>query len=100
MDGATPSLIISRPFVLGEALKATPYQWLDDLRALVRAPIIVCARWPARLFADYRAHGLDAFVEAPFDLDDLLGLTAALCAACPANTGEISDVPFAAARAR
>lgn len=65
------SLVLSAP--LADPHKA-PYAWLDRLRASTRAPIAIVAGYPASRYADHRQRGYDAYLEAPFDLDDLIAL--------------------------
>lgn len=60
-----------------------PYGWLDQLRSETMAPILLCTGWPAALYADYRTRGCAAFLEKPFDLDDLTALVAALVLQAP-----------------
>ncbi len=70
-------LVLTVPF--GRPLDA-PYAWLDRLKARTRAPIAICARVPAVLYADHRIRGYAAYLEEPFDIRDLLDLVDDLCA--------------------
>jgi DNA-binding response OmpR family regulator len=65
------NLVLSAP--LADPHKAA-YAWLDRLRATTRAPIAIFAGYPAARYADHRQRGYDAYLEAPFDLDDLIAL--------------------------
>jgi DNA-binding response OmpR family regulator len=73
-------LLLSTPYT--DPLHA-PYAWLDALRAQVPVPIVICGRYPARLFADYRQRGYAAYLEEPFAPTDLVALVDAVCAALP-----------------
>jgi DNA-binding response OmpR family regulator len=69
------SAILSAPC----APLAAPYAWLDRLRAWSRAPVVICTRQPAALYADYRARGYAAVIEEPCDLQEVLDVVSALC---------------------
>ena len=77
--GHTPrppyDLILSTPYA--DPLHA-PYAWLDLLRAQVAGPLVICARYPAVFYADYRQHGYSAYLEEPFALATLVALVARL----------------------
>jgi len=68
-------LVLSAPFT--DPLDA-PYTWLDCLRGRTAAPVVICARCPALFYTDHREHGYMAFLEEPFDVQDLIDLVAAL----------------------
>ena len=69
-------LVLSIPFT--DPLDA-PYLWLDHLRRQTSTPIVICARCPALFYADHRERGYAAFLEEPFDVQQLIDLVAALC---------------------
>lgn len=56
-----------------------PFAWVDELRGLTGAAIILCTRDAAARYADYQAHGCAAIMEEPFDLQELADRVAALC---------------------
>ena len=66
------------------------YAFLRQLCALTHAPIVICAAAPALQYADYQTRGFAAFLEEPFDLDELITLVAALCL-LPAEQGRPTD---------
>jgi len=66
------------------------YAFLTQLRALTHAPIVICAAAPALQYAEYQTRGFAAFLEEPFDLDDLITLVASLCP-LPAEQGRPTD---------
>ena len=55
-----------------------PYAWLDRLRAVTNASIVICTRDRISLFAAYREHGCAAVLQEPFDLRALTALATAL----------------------
>lgn len=90
-DGAF-DLVLSVPFT--DPLDA-PYAWLDCLRARTQVPIVICARCPTLFYADYHARGFAAFLEEPFELQQLIDIVAALCPSQAALAGyEPSDGLF------
>ena len=66
------------------------YAFLTQLCALTHAPIVICDAAPALQYADYHMRGFAAFLEEPFDLDDLITLVASLCP-LPAEQGRPTD---------
>ena len=48
------------------------YTWLDCLRTVTTAPIVIWSTAPPAFYEDYRARGYAGFLSKPFDLDDLL----------------------------
>jgi DNA-binding NtrC family response regulator len=74
--GATAfDLILSSPFT---GPRQAPYVWLDSLRAMTGAHIVICSSYPAASFSDHRARGFAAFLQEPFDLQTLVNLVASL----------------------
>ncbi len=69
-------LVLSIPFA--DPLN-DPYAWLDHLRTRTQIPIVICARCPALFYPDHRERGYAAFLEEPFELQQLIDLVAALC---------------------
>ncbi len=69
-------LVLSTPFTHAPA---APYVWFDELCAYTRAPIVICARCRPLAYADYRRRGYAAFLEEPFDVEDLINVVAAVC---------------------
>jgi CheY-like chemotaxis protein len=67
-------LVLSNPF----APPQDPYAFLEQLRPLTAAPIVICSAAPA-LFAQSQTRGYAAFLAAPFNLNDLLTVVQALC---------------------
>ncbi len=69
-------LVLSVPFT--DPLH-DPYAWLDHLRTRTGRPVVICARCPALFYPDHRRRGYAAFLEEPFELQQLIDLVAALC---------------------
>ncbi len=69
-------LVLSIPFM--DPLD-DPYLWLDRLHSRTSTPVVICARCPALFYADHRERGYAAFLEEPFDVQQLIDLVAALC---------------------
>jgi len=44
-----------------------------------RIPIVICARCPALFYPDHYRRGYAAFLEEPFELQQLIDLVAGLC---------------------
>lgn len=57
---------------------AAPYAWLDRLRARTGAAIVICSRFPARLYGDRWKGCYAALLEEPFDVREMSELVAAL----------------------
>jgi len=72
----TFALVLSTPFTHAPAMS---YVWFDELRACTRAPIVICARCRPLAYADYRRRGYAAFLEEPFDVEELIDLVVVLC---------------------
>ena len=73
-------LVLSVPFT--DPADA-PYAWLDRLKGAAHAPVVICARCPGVFYADYRRRGYAAFLEEPFDVQNLIDLVAMLCSPRP-----------------
>ena len=69
------ALVLTNPFV---SVRDDPYAQLANLRAATTAPIVICSGHPAARYADYPARGYAAFLQEPFDLQDLINLVASL----------------------
>ena len=80
-------LILSHP---GVQPGQDRYAFLTQLGALTHAPVVICAAAPALQYADYHTRGFAAFLEEPFDLDDLITLAASLCP-LPTEQGRPTD---------
>ncbi len=79
-------LVLSVPFT--DPVDA-PYAWLDRLKRTAHAPVVICGRCPEVFYADHRRRGYAAFLEEPFDVQNLIDLVAALCPPDTASrTGE------------
>jgi DNA-binding NtrC family response regulator len=73
-------LVLSVPFT--DSLDA-PYAWLDRLKGAAHAPVVICGRCPSVFYADHRRRGYAAFLEEPFDVQNLIDLVAMLCSPRP-----------------
>jgi CheY-like chemotaxis protein len=62
-------LVLSNPFAESQAC---PYAFVEHLRALTAAPIVICSAAPPRRYADYHTRGYAGFLAEPFDLTDLI----------------------------
>lgn len=69
------ALVLTNPFV---SVRDDPYAQLVRLRAATAAPIVICSGHPAARYADYPARGYAAFLQEPFDLQELINLVASL----------------------
>lgn len=70
-DAASWDLVISDAVLTGDG---DPRAWLNELRVLTVAPVVIVTGWLQALFADYAERGFAAVVAKPFDLDELLGI--------------------------
>ncbi len=70
-DAASWDLVISDAVLTGDG---DPRAWLNELRVLTAAPVVIVTGWLQALFADYAERGFAAVVAKPFDLDELLGI--------------------------
>ena len=68
-------VVLSAPF--GHPFVA-PYAWLDRLREHTSAAIVICSRFPARLYTTQWSASYAAFLEEPFDVHEMCALVAAL----------------------
>jgi DNA-binding response OmpR family regulator len=82
--------------VLADALwhdrAADPWAGVDAIRAAAGdAPLVLCSAHDPSRYAAHAAHGCAAFLAKPFDVDELIGLVAALLpgrrGACPQGHG-------------
>ena len=85
---AAYDLVLSVPYA--DPLRA-PYAWLDRLRAWARAPVVICACYPAALYDDHRRRGYAAYLEEPFEVQDLVDLVAGLCPPCGLDVPSAND---------
>ena len=77
-------LVLSNPFAESQAC---PYAFVEHLRALTAAPIVICSAAPPTRYADYHTRGYAGFLAEPFDLTDLMALVRALCPAPAPRAG-------------
>ena len=68
-------VVLSRPF---SRQRADPDAFLGQLQARTNAPIVICARLPAPVYADNRRRGSAGFLAEPLDLADLMALVTSL----------------------
>lgn len=52
--------------------RAHAYAWVDRLRAVTTAPIVIWSAAPRAFYADHRARGYAGFLSKPFAIHDLL----------------------------
>jgi DNA-binding NtrC family response regulator len=69
-------LVLSTPFTHAPVAS---YAWFDELRIHTHAPIVICARCRPLTYADHHRRGYAAFLEEPFDVEELIDLVAVLC---------------------
>ncbi len=69
------TIVLSNPFA---DPNRSPYAWLEILRQETTALIVICSGYPASFFADHRRRGFSAFLQEPFNLQDLVNLVASL----------------------
>lgn len=60
-----------------------PYVWLDELKALTSAPLVIISGWEPRAYADCQDRGFAASLPKPFDVDDLISTVAELLGVDP-----------------
>ena len=68
-------VVLSQPF---SRQRADPDAFLGQLRSGTNAPIVICARHPAPVYADSWRRGYAGFLAEPFDLADLMALVTSL----------------------
>lgn len=69
------SVVLSNPF--SDDCRGQ-YDWLDQIVARTTGAVIICSHYPALLFSDHRARSFAAFLQEPFNLQDLINLVASL----------------------
>jgi DNA-binding NtrC family response regulator len=56
-----------------------PFVWLDEVRTLTTAPVVIASAHPATVFPRWAERGCAAFLPKPIELDELTPLVVALC---------------------
>jgi len=69
------SVVLSNPF---SDHRREQYAWLDRIVERTTGAVVICSRHPATFFSDHRARGFAAFLQEPFNLQDLVNLVASL----------------------